>query len=91
MKLKNTIILLSILSIFIVTGCEQETKYVCPDGRAVSFASECRYCGDDVCDVNSEDKCICPEDCDGSIVPKCPGNRPYFDQKSRCCAGFPST
>ena len=42
MKIKNFIVLLGILSIFVLVGCaQQQTKYVCPDGSMVSEASLC--------------------------------------------------
>src|SRR3989338_9010871 len=40
MKFKSVLILFS--AIFIIVGCEQQTKYVCLDGSTVSDASLCQ-------------------------------------------------
>lgn len=33
--------MLSFVSFFIIAGCSQQTKYVCPDGSTVSDSSSC--------------------------------------------------
>lgn len=80
MKLKNLLIILGILSIFVLAGCaQQQTKYVCPDGTTVSDASYCPkqeskpvetktsspYCGDGIC--NGNEKAPDCDDCKANI------------------------
>ena len=68
MKFKNTLILFTFLSIFVIASCapQKQTGYVCPNtnGLLVADASLCPHCGDKTCDLITREDCkSCPSDC----------------------------
>ena len=82
--------LMIISVIFLIIGCSEQTKYVCPKGEVVNYPSECpKFCGDNSCVLfDGENEVSCPSDCDisarGGQIPHCVDGWKFDEYGGNC-------